>query len=458
MMLRFKMREVTADRDPVEVLAAEFIARRRRGEDPSVDEYIVEHPDLAEEIAELFPTIAALEKVKIEKGRSVGGRVSLGGSRIERLGSFRVIREIGRGGMGIIYEAEEESSGRRVAIKVLPKRLLPEPKYLRWFQRETRIAASLHHPNIVPLFEVGQQDGFHYYVMQYVEGVSLDRILESTKRGEFIAGKEDLASMARVLIARDGNSQQRERTPHAPIQLEVDTSPSRGLLATMPIRRQAERDADIRAYLAGRSSPAPRPQTLASSSVYWRSVARIGVQVADALQYTHAMGIMHCDIKPANLIVNARGIVWIVDFGLAEALGHGEANRSDGIVGTLPYMAPEQLRGRSDARSDIYSFGLTLYELLTLRPAFDVSDRHALVQKIMKEGPVRPRVVCPKIPKDLETIVLKAIDRQPECRYQSAEALATDLRRFGRRLYDQETMSRISLSQGACPVAVPSVV
>ena len=371
---------------------------------------------------------------------------------------YEIIEEIGRGGMGIVYEAEQEPSGRRVAIKVLPKRSSSNPKSLRWFQRESRIAASLHHTNIVPLFEVGQQGGFHYFVMQYVEGVSLDKIVDRSEYGEFVAGEEDLASMARVLIARDGKPQQPERGPHAPIQVDVDTSPSRASLATKPIRRRAERDVGVFAHLPRRLSPPPPSQTRAFRLGYWQSVAQIGVQVADALQHAHASGIVHRDIKPANLILNAQGTVWVVDFGLAETLGHVEANRSDDIVGTLPYIAPEQLQGRSDARSDIYSLGLTLYELLILRPAFDVSEQPVLVHKITKEGPVPPRFVRPDIPEDLAAIVLKAIDRLPECRHQSAAALADDLHRFGQRTHDQETMSCTALLDGAYPVVVPSAV
>jgi len=439
-----------ADRDPVEVLAAEFTARCRRGEDPSVDEYIVKHPSLAEEIGELFPTIAALEKVKIKNGRSAGGRVALGGCRIKRLGSFRVIREIGRGGMGIVYEAKQEPPGRCVAIKVLPKRLLPDPKYLRWFQREARITASLHHPNIVRLFGAGQQDGVHYYVMQYVDGVSLDKILERPASAEFIAGKEGLANIVRALAAKNGDPPQRRRTPRTPIQLDVGTSSSRDFLATTPISRRADGDTGIRSHLTDKSSLATPPQAVVSSLVYWRSVARVGVQVADGLQYAHAMGIVHRDIKPANLIVDSRGIVRIVDFGLARALGHADAVHSDDTTGTLPYVAPEQLQGRSDARSDIYSLGLTLYELLTLRPAFDISDRHALLQEIVKEGPVRPRAVCPKIPKDLEDMVLNAIDRRPERRYQSAKSLAADLRQFSRQIPDRNTLHRQAAREELC--------
>jgi tetratricopeptide (TPR) repeat protein len=163
---------------------------------------------------------------------------------------------------------------------------------------------------------------------------------------------------------------------------------------------------------------------------HWSSVARLGVQVADALQYAHAQGTLHRDIKPANLIIDRQDVVWVADFGLAKALESQPGSHSGDIVGTLAYMAPEQLRGRADHRSDIYSLGLTLYELLTWRSAFEQTDQADLLQRIAKHGPVRPRQVRAEIPRDLETIVLKAIQIEPKRRYQSAAELGADLQRF----------------------------
>jgi len=184
-------------RHPVELLADDFMARLRRGESPSVAEYAERYPALADDIRELFPTIAAMERLKQGKERSADGRASLGPIRLERLGDYRIIREIGRGGMGIVYEAEQESLRRRVAVKVLPRQTLLDSKHLRRFQREARTAARLHHTNIVPIFGVGEQDGYHYYVMQYIRGVGLDQILRhladsaaSSRQGSLAA--EDL--------------------------------------------------------------------------------------------------------------------------------------------------------------------------------------------------------------------------------------------------------------------------
>ncbi|MEI8043112.1 MAG: protein kinase, partial [Verrucomicrobiota bacterium] len=171
------MAEAERKRDPLEVLAAEFMEKLRQGQDPSVSDYAAQHPDLAEEIQDLFPTIAATELLKARQARSSCGRAALGGARPERLGDFRLIREIGRGGMGVVFEAEQESLRRRVAVKVLPRQALMSGKHLKRFQSEARIAANLHHTNIVEVFGVGEQNGFHYYVMQYIRGVGLDAII-----------------------------------------------------------------------------------------------------------------------------------------------------------------------------------------------------------------------------------------------------------------------------------------
>jgi len=419
-----------ADGDLVEVLASEFVSRHRSGEYPTIDEYAAEHPELADDIKELFPIVAALEKLKIQEARSIDGRASLAGAQIERFGDLRMIREIGRGGMGVVFEAEQESFGRHVAVKVLPKQLLADAKYAQRFQYEAETAASLHHPNIVPVLDVGQQDGFHYYVMQRIDGVGLDEILRQLENGANIKDMQDLSGLAHAL-AEDGDGPGQRGEPTTLRNRAIrDTSLDGSMLETHSVRGQVDRDGDVLSATTRPSSHASSGETPDLGSVYWQSMARLGVQVAEALQYTHAQGILHRDIKPANLIVDAQGKAWIADFGLATELDDEDTDPSDDVVGTLPYMAPERLQREEDARSDIYSLGLTLYEMLTLRPAFQGTDRDAMVQRIVTDEPARPRQIRPEIPEDLEAIVLKAIAREPERRYQSAGELAADLQRF----------------------------
>ena len=156
----------------------------------------------------------------------------------------------------------------------------------------------------------------------------------------------------------------------------------------------------------------------------------IGIQVAEALEYAHHQGTLHRDIKPSNLLLDGQGTVWVADFGLAKASDSDDLTHTGDIVGTLRYMAPERFEGRCDAGSDVYSLGLTLYELLARRPAFNKVDRAELIRQVTCEEPPRLRRLDPTVPRDLETIVHTAIEREPARRYAGAAALADDLRRF----------------------------
>ncbi len=445
------MSDPSTERDPFEALAAEFVERQRRGEDPSVSEYAAKHPELADQIRELFPTIAAMERLKINKEQSGSGRASLGATTLERLGDFRIIRELGRGGMGIVYEAEQESLGRRVAVKVLPTQSLLEPKHVYRFQREAQAAAKLHHTNIVPVFGVGEQEGFHYYVMQLIRGVGLDEVLShmrdaasgdgpaSQSSDDRPAHREGLtARIARVLLSgsagrpradrpgEDDSGVPRERATHGSASSE-DARPSAHSRTVAGNTASASQVAPPSDPCSAQPNVAA---TAAAGPAYWASVARIGIQAADALAYAHQQGTLHRDIKPGNLLLDSQGVTWVADFGLAKVLHEQAASQTAGITGTLPYMAPEQFSGRADARSDIYGLGLTLYELLTLQPAYDDSDRSQLIRRITTGELTRPRKRAPEIPPDLETIVLKAAALEPERRYQSARELADDLRCF----------------------------
>ena len=372
------MADLDKDRDPLEMLAAEYMERLRQGQRPSTEEYASRRPDLAEEIRELFPTIALTERLKARRAQSSGGRATLGPAQPERLGDFRLLREIGRGGMGVVFEAEQESLGRRVAVKVLPRQVLLDEKHLKRFEREARIAAHLHHTNIVEVFGVGEQDGFHYYVMQYIDGVGMDAVIPRLAK---LARQEELSQPPPAPAP--------EATP--PAENSLPDAVSRRLLG-----EGAGLDPGVR---LGRS--------------YWQSVARIGFQAASALDYAHNQGVLHRDIKPANLLLCADGTVWLADFGLAKAAQSEDVTLSRDIVGTLRYMAPEQLRGLTDQRSDLYSLGLTLYELLALRPAYEETNQSRLMQRITQGPPPTPGAASLGIPRDLETIILKAINHGP---------------------------------------------
>jgi WD40 repeat protein/serine/threonine protein kinase len=421
-------------RNPVEELAEEFLARYRRGERPALTEYTRRHPELADEIRELFPALLLIEEAGPTVAPEAGGKPAGAGPLPARLGDYRILREVGRGGMGVVYEAEQEALGRRVALKVLPPSLAADATCLLRFRREARSAARLHHSNIVPVFDVGESAGVHYYAMQFIEGHGLDAVLRELRR---LRGRVQPAEV-----------------PTAPAINEPGQSPSRPLTACLAGALRTghfvAKDTAPRASDEPRSAAGP-PESLAPTPVapeatpvqpsgqsalsaesdyhYFRSVARLGQQAAEALAHAHGQGILHRDVKPANLLLDVQGTLWVTDFGLAKEEGDN-LTRTGNIVGTLRYMAPERLSGQTDARSDIYSLGATLYELLTLRPAFDEADQGRLVRQVLHEDPPRPGRLDPRVPRDLETVILKAMAREPGRRYSSAAEVAEDLGRF----------------------------
>jgi serine/threonine protein kinase len=439
---------VDPDRDPFEELASEFSERHRRGEMPSIEDYASAHPDLADEIRELFPTIAAMEQLKERK--TPPPRPTLGGLPLEELGDFRILGEIGRGGMGVVYEAEQVSLGRHVAVKVLPKQALLDERHLRRFEREAQTAAKLHHTNIVPVFGVGQQDGYHYIVMQFIRGVGLDEVLIALRKivvdqdsESFRNNSSSRASHAnhnaKALLdgqfgkpIATGYSSSRARNVGSSSRLQPTSDATIAMLSTQAGPLSAE-PTDEESHSTASVPPLNVDQSAKLACLgneFYRSVARIGAQVADALAYAHDQGTLHRDIKPGNLLLDAAGTVWVADFGLAKLAEHDNVSRSGDIVGTLSYMPPESFSGEADARGDIYALGLTLYELLAMRPAYYGRDRGKLVREITAGELPRLGKLNASIPRDLETIVLKAIAHRPEDRYATATELAHDLECF----------------------------
>jgi serine/threonine protein kinase/WD40 repeat protein len=431
------MSSQSSDRDPVEKLAEEFAERYRRGERPSLSEYAARYPELAGEIRAVFPALVEMEQLASVEGALTGPHVPANfgnGAAPQQLGDYRIVRAIGHGGMGVVYEAVQESLGRHVALKVLPLHGLLNPTHLERFKREAKAAARLHHTNIVPVFGVGEDGGVHYYAMQFIQGLGLDKVLEDVRR---------LRAGSATPAAQDGAGEG-----------ALSACVARGLLSGHfpgPAPDDAEPPALHKALTvandaAGQKVSPPQASTGAESTVaepvgaspltgltetqYFRSVAQAGVQLAEALSYAHHEGILHRDIKPSNLLLDTRGTVWVTDFGLAKADDSDDLTHTGDLVGTLRFMAPERLDGRCDVRSDVYSVGVTLYEMLTLRPAFAKTDRMALLEQVRTGEPARPCRCDPHIPRDLETIVLKAMARDPAERYATADALAEDLRRF----------------------------
>ena len=441
-----------SDRDPFEMVAESFLARYRAGERPSVNDCAAEHPELADQIRRLLPALVMIERdvsIDEEPGLYPIEEPDLASPKpadSRLLGDYRIVREIGRGGMGCVYEAEQISLGRRVALKVLPRHVLHDHKALERFHREAKAAARLHHTNIVPVFEVGQEGELAFYTMQFIAGQALDQVIDELARLRSRVDRNPLEN--RVGGPREAVSTMRSADAAAGGRRDaklgqVAGSLLGGRLGTGAVKSAASGTEQIierattEPFESESSGSAVLPGGTALSLVestsrrqpFFRSVAQIGRQVAQGLSHAHSRGIVHRDIKPSNLLLDTAGVVWITDFGLAKAEEDGLTVTGD-ILGTLRYMAPERFSGAGEARSDVYSLGLTLYELLALRPAFETSDRLRLIEEIKSKDPLSLRSIDGRIPRDLETIVRKAIDKEPARRYSSAEAMAEDLRRF----------------------------
>jgi serine/threonine protein kinase len=302
----------------------------------------------------------------------------------------------------VVYEAHQISLDRRVALKVLPFAATLDARQLRRFKNEAQAAAQLHHNQIVPVYAVGCDRGVHYYAMQFIDGQSLAEIIQELREPSPIHPGE-----------------RRESRSEGARPTGAVGNPTNSIDSTLEAR-------------AGIVTP--RSSILDPlSSTYFRAVAQLMVQAALALEHAHQLGVVHRDIKPANLLVDASGNLWITDFGLARGRTEQGLTRSEDLVGTLRYMSPEQAlakHGLVDHRTDIYSLGVTLYETLTLEPAYAGPDRDDLLRQIAMCAPRPPRRLRPSVPVALETIVLKAIAREPERRYASAQDLADDLQRF----------------------------
>lgn len=390
-------------REAVEVLASRFIEEHRRGESPSIDEYARQYPQQAAEIRRLFPLVAAMEDWKTQKSALVTAVPVLSPIQIDRLGDCQIVREIGRGGMGVVFEAYQDPPGRRVAVKILPWQHAPDSPRREQFAHEARLAARLRHSNIVPVYQYSEEAGFSYYVMPFIVGVGLDWIIRRLAEDDGVVYADEIRR-ARASDSSDNTD------------------------GGQPVRRPG-RDADAGSLPLANgdgngSSRGGRQLTRHS----WRKIAKIGVQAAAALRYAHRKGLLHRDIKPGNVLLDADGVVWITDFGLARQISGVEEFPT--IAGTLRYMSPEHMLGSADERSDVYSLGITLHELCTLRPAFDANNKSQLKQAIRRGEIIAPRSVNRHVPAPLEAIILKAAAADPRHRYQSADDLKSDLLRF----------------------------
>lgn len=359
-----------------------------KGSAPSLDQFLSQYHEIETELRPALEGLALVHRAVAPKPVAMVAPDSE--FTAKPIGDFQIVRELGRGGMGIVYEAIQLSLGRRVALKVLPFASGLDEIRLQRFRNEAHAAAALHHTNIVPVYAVGSDRGVHFYAMQLIDGATLSELIEVMR------SKNERKQVANV---------------------DSDDEPSRG-----PSGHNLETLTKHSTVLSSSSSERHR---------YYRSVVRMAHQAALAIEHAHQYGVVHRDIKPANLLIDSAGKTWVTDFGLAQVQTEvSNLTRSGDPLGTLRFMSPEQAAGKRDEldhRTDIYSLGVTLYELLTLRPAITGDGYREMLNNLALHDPLLPRFVDPALPIELDTIVRKAIAKAPGDRYRSAAAFAEDL-------------------------------
>ena len=380
----------------------EYLTLLEAGNPPDRQLFLQQHADIASVLDECLESLQFVyqlgPRLHLGEEKSLAHPALADGPEIMApLGDFQILREIGRGGMGVVYEARQQSLDRRVALKVLPFAAALDPKHLQRFKNEAHTAAQLHHPGIVPVHAVGCERGVHFYAMEFIEGQSLASVI---------------AELSQLPSGKTRES----------------TGPS------LPGATVADR-------ITSRAAPGV---TLCwqDRDHFFKWVARMGLMAAEALEVAHQLAVVHRDIKPANLLLDVQGQLWITDFGLALFANQPALTITGEVLGTLRYMSPEQAQGKPglvDHRSDVYSLGASLYELATLRTVFEGQDRQELLGKIIHQEPLPPRQLDAGVPVDLETILLKSLAKGPNERYGTAQELADDLRRF---LADQPVEAR----------------
>ncbi len=427
------------DLDPdgrFDAIVDEVLAQQRAGQNPQLAEFERRYPDHADQLREIFSTLLLAERMDNE--RSLASCQPFDSDPRKppefprQIGDFELLHELGRGGMGVVFAARQISLNRRVAVKLLSRHLASDPRFAERFAREARSAARLQHPHIVAVHSNGCELGIAYYSMQLIVGKNLAEVLTGVRK--LLA--EGVASPG---IAENEYS----RRLLAAVGSKLDSPTRRGFMTTKEssLPRQFPDDVDrevppVSDFRAQESSKIEAHFRLSDQSdrtprgAYYKNIAALARDVAWALEYAHQQGTVHRDIKPSNLILDRAGDIWITDFGIAKLESEQRMTQAGDVLGTLRYVAPEQLDGVSAPSCDIYGVGVTLYELATLQPAWTGENHAQIVDRVRSDSVIRPRLIESSIPRDLETVILMAMARNPADRYRSARELGDDLDRF----------------------------
>jgi serine/threonine protein kinase len=358
-----------------------------------LSDYCDKYPLLKEALEQKYRLVKALEDAFTEE--------ELAGTEI---GEYLIIDEIGRGGMGVVYLALQQSLNRYVALKVLPLGFTLDSGSIKRFHTEAQIIARFNHPNIVPVYSMGQEKGIYYIAMALIPGLSLNKVLESLKR--LPAHKRTTTTVRDIIHTH-------------PDSTRLNVGPDR---IGMPDSIIFVRD----------SSFWDQP--------YPSFVSTICAEITDALSYAHRNSVCHGDLKPSNIMLSCGGVPMIVDFGLAKDMHSLGSTQSQDFLGTIAYASPEHVtRNVISPKSDIWSLGVTMYEMLSLNQPFCSSNVAGTIEKILKTDPPLLREGAQRFPKDVEAIVFKCLEKASEARYDRAELLKEDINNF---LHSKPVMAR----------------
>jgi serine/threonine protein kinase len=381
-----------AEKDDPRIVQAlrEYVTALEAGQRLNRQAFLARYADLADSLTGCLDALELVHEAapQLQQSACAASNASAEFQPLAPLGDFQIVREIGRGGMGIVYEAVQVSLGRRVALKVLPFAAALDARQLQRFKNEAQAAAHLHHTNIVPVYAVGCERGVHFYAMQYIDGQTLAKVIADLRlqNADFPKSTASRASQ-----------------PSPPATMDYQPPPPDSQSAIGNLKSAIPSSTAVAALSTERST---------KNASFFRAAAHLGVQAAEALEHAHQLGVIHRDVKPANLLVDAGGHLWVADFGLAKLGSEAGLTMTGDLVGTLRYMSPEQAlakRVTADGRTDVYSLGVTLYELLTLEPAYNGRNREEVLRQIAFEEPRLPRRLNKAVPGELETIVLKAL-------------------------------------------------